>query len=165
MHNYQHSVHLQCVTSPAVSHTYPDQRPPPPPVDTWITSAEAGQLQDHSGGAQTCKHGDVLTFKASGENLTCSQPHKTMVHIEDNSHITRSVIMDDSWQLGKTMNQQDGNLNAMVGNTGGAWCPVVHIFSTCSRALATSAKKLSVELSYIPGHKQKFFLKSLENHR
>ena len=32
--------------------------------------------------------------------------------------------MDDSWWLGKTMNQQDGNLNAMVANTGGAWCPV-----------------------------------------
>ena len=31
-----------------------------------------------------------------------------MVHIEDNSHITRSVNMDNSWALGKTMNQQDG---------------------------------------------------------
>ena len=47
-----------------------------------------------------------------------------MVHIEDNSHFTRSVYMDDSWWLGKTMNQQDGNLNGMVANIGGAWCPV-----------------------------------------
>ena len=47
-----------------------------------------------------------------------------MVHIEDNSHIIRSVNTDDSLQLVKIMNQQDGNLNAMVANTGAAWCPV-----------------------------------------
>ena len=104
---HQHSLHVQRATSPAVSHTYADQRLPL--LDTWITSAEAGQLQNHSGGAQTCKHGDVLTFKVSGENLTCCQPHRTIVHIEDNSHITRSVITDYSWQRGKTMDQQDGN--------------------------------------------------------
>ena len=47
-----------------------------------------------------------------------------MAHIEDSSYITRSVNTDDSWRLGKTMNQQDGNLNAMMANTGAAWCPV-----------------------------------------
>ena len=67
---HQHSFHVQCAMSPAVSHTYTNQRPLPAPLDMWITSAEVGQLQDHSGGAQTCKYGDVLTFKASEENLT-----------------------------------------------------------------------------------------------
>ena len=41
----------------------------------------------------------------------------SMVHIDDNSHITRSVNKDDIWGLGKTMNDQDGNLNAMVANS------------------------------------------------
>ena len=82
------------------------------------------KLQDHSCGVQTGKHGDVLTFKVSGENLTSCQPHRSVVHIEDNSHVKRSVNKDNSWLLGKTKNHQDGNIKRMVANTGGLWCPV-----------------------------------------
>ena len=121
---HQHRHHLQCAMLPTVSHTYADQKPSPQPLYTWITSAEAEKLQDHSSRAQTCKHGDVLTFKVSGENLTSCQVHRSVVHIEDNSHTTRSVNKDDSWLLDKAMNQEDGNINAMVANTGGLWCPV-----------------------------------------
>ena len=47
-----------------------------------------------------------------------------MVHIEGNSHITRSLNKDNSWLLIKTMNQQDSNINATAASTGGLWCPV-----------------------------------------